>query len=97
MEPLSITQVNEYLKRLFEWGLEDNGKAIAKIFEFKDFTGAMEFVNEVAVIAEQEKHHPEMLIYENKVEIKLTTNSAQALTEKDFKVAEEIDSINANN
>ena len=96
MEPLSITQVNEYLKKLFEWGLEDNGKSIAKIFEFKDFAEAMSFINKVAVIAEQEKHHPEMLIYQNKVEIKLTTNSVQGLTEKDFNMAEKIDSLNVN-
>ena len=98
MELLSISQINENLGKLSDWNLEDNGRIIIKNFKFEDFKEAVDFINKVSEIAETEKHHPDIKIYDyNNVEIKLTTHSVLGLTEKDFKVAEKIDSINFSN
>jgi len=97
MELLSISQVNQSMEKLSDWSLEDNGKSIVKIKEFKDFNEGVDFINKIREIAEQEQHHPDLRIYDyNKVEIKLSTHSVQGLTEKDFKLAEKIDSLNVN-
>ena len=94
MELLSISQINENLEKLSDWNLEDNGRIIIKNFKFKDFKEAVEFVNKVSEIAETEGHHPDLRIYNyNNLEIQLTTHSLQGLTEKDFKVAFEIDKL----
>ncbi len=94
MELLSISLINANMEKLSDWSLEDNGKCIIKLFEFPDFRTAVEFINKIAQIAEQEEHHPEIKLYDsNKLEIKMFTISAGGLTEKDFKVAEEIDKI----
>ncbi|MCX6749233.1 MAG: 4a-hydroxytetrahydrobiopterin dehydratase [Candidatus Pacearchaeota archaeon] len=94
MELLPISLINANMEKLADWNLEDNGKCIIKLFEFPDFKGAVEFINKIAQISEQEEHHPEIKLYDsNKLEIKMFTVSAGGLTEKDFKVAAQIDKI----
>jgi len=89
---LSTSQINENLARIPDWNLEDNGKSVMKIFEFKDFGQAVSFINKISEIAEQEKHHPNLRLYEyNKLEVKLSTHSLGGLTEKDFALALKIE------
>ena len=89
---LSISQINEDLARIPDWGLEDNGKSIIKIFEFKDFGQAVSFINRISEIAEQEKHHPDLRLHDfNKLDVKLSTHSLGGLTEKDFALALKIE------
>ncbi|MEN8769641.1 MAG: 4a-hydroxytetrahydrobiopterin dehydratase [Candidatus Arcticimaribacter sp.] len=68
-------------------------KAIAKIFPFSSFNDAIEFVNAVALLAEKHHHHPEITIDYNKVSLSLTTKDSGGLTEKDFALAKEIDTL----
>src|SRR5271166_2420018 len=63
------------------WQLQD-GK-IARTFQFKDFPAAIQFVEAVAVLAEQAWHHPDIDIRWNKVTLTLTTHDAGGLTDKD--------------
>ncbi len=94
MELLPVAQINENLSKLSDWNLEDNGKSIVKNFEFENFREAVNFINKVAEIAEQENHHPDMVLHDyNQLEIKLTTHSAHGLTKKDFDVALKIDEL----
>jgi len=94
MSLISLAQINEYLAGAPNWNLEDNGKSIVRIFEFSDFQEAVNFMNKVAEIAEQEGHHPNIKLYDyNKVELTLTTHSLGGLTEKDFNTALKIDKV----
>jgi len=74
-------------------GWKQEGKEIVKQFELKDFVHAMGFVNSVALLAEQANHHPDINIRWNKVKFVLSTHSAGGLTEKDFNLAKQIDSL----
>lgn len=59
--------------------------------DFNDFTEAWAFANKVALLAEKRKHHPDMTVGYNYVELRLTTHAAgQRLTPADYKLAEEI-------
>ena len=72
------------------------GKAIARIFVFRDFKEAMRFVNNVGGLAEKQDHHPDIHLFEyKKVKIVLTTHSAGSITEKDVVLAKEIDKLSA--
>lgn len=71
------------------------GEMISRTFEFKDFPGAMKFVNAVAAAAEAAQHHPDMDIRWNKVTLALTTHDAGGLTEKDFALARQCDALAA--
>src|SRR3954468_3708972 len=88
---LNSQDSKDWMKKLPEWELEK--KHIERLFEFDEFTQAIDFVNSVADIAEEEEHHPEMDIRYNKVRVQLSTHSQGGLTDRDFEVAEKIDNL----
>jgi 4a-hydroxytetrahydrobiopterin dehydratase len=90
-ELLNSQDIKNWLKKLPEWDLEK--KAIERTFEFDDFSQAIEFVNGVAEIAEEDDHHPEIDIRYSKVRIALSTHSEGGLTDLDFELAEKIDTL----
>lgn len=79
-------------KLMKEW--KENQQEITKTFSFKDFVQAIDFVNKVKDVAERHQHHPDIYIHSyNKVKISLTTHSEGRVTDKDYKVAEELDKL----
>ena len=88
---LNSQDIKDWMKKLPEWELEK--KHIERLFEFDEFAQAIDFVNSVADIAEEEEHHPEMDIRYNKVRVQLSTHSEGGLTDRDFEVAEKIDNL----
>jgi 4a-hydroxytetrahydrobiopterin dehydratase len=64
-----------------------------KLFRFPDFQKALDFVNRVGVIAEQQSHHPDILLAWGKAEITLFTHKIDGLTESDFVLAAKIDQV----
>ena len=66
---------------------------ILKEFKFEDFVKAMEFVNKIARVAEEEGHHPDIAIHYNKVEISLWSHYINGLSINDFIVAAKIDNL----
>ena len=62
--------------------------------EFPDFRAAMSFVDRVADLAEEQGHHPDILIHGwNKVRLSLSTHSAGAITEADHELARRIKAL----
>jgi 4a-hydroxytetrahydrobiopterin dehydratase len=90
-ELLSATEIKENLKRVPEWDYEK--KALDRTFEFDDFSQAIDFVSNVAEIAEEEDHHPDIDVRYNKVRLNLSTHSEGGVTEMDFDLAEKIDTL----
>lgn len=88
---LSDEAIQDRLKTLPGWTLD--GRAIRRQFELRDFKEAMELVNRVADRAEAANHHPDITINWNKVTLALSTHSTGGLTEKDFRLAAEIDGL----
>ena len=82
-------EVAPMLLNLNDWHFNSDG--IEKKFQFKNFTEALGFIVKVGVISEKMKHHPELFNVYNKVNIRLTTHDAGGVTDKDFKLASEID------
>jgi 4a-hydroxytetrahydrobiopterin dehydratase len=75
-------------------GWNQDGDALVKDFELKDFAAAVAFVNRVAGLAEEANHHPDILIHGwNKVRLTLSTHSEGQVTEKDHALAERIDAL----
>ena len=91
--PALITvEENKYKKEVVSWDLlMDNPHKLKKEFPFKNFKEAMNFVNVVADIVEQEGHHPDIYIFYNKVKIELYTHAVNGLSESDFIMAAKID------
>jgi 4a-hydroxytetrahydrobiopterin dehydratase len=87
--PLSPEEVRNLSQSLPDWTLKDN--SIEKLFQFRDFRRAIEFVRNVADAAESANHHPDIFISYNRVKLTLTTRKIGALTKMDFDLAAEID------
>lgn len=68
---------------------------LVRTFTFSDFLAAIRFVNAVAEVAEAADHHPDIDIRYNKVTLALTTHDSGGLTEKDFALAAQADTIAA--
>lgn len=64
-----------------------------KTYKFPDFAQALAFVNRVGEVAEQQGHHPDILLTWGKVEITLWTHKIDGLTESDFIMAAKIDKV----
>ena len=74
-----------------DWTLES--AAIARDFDFKDFRASLAFVESVADIAEEQDHHPDIVISYSRVRLFLSTHTVGGLTEKDFALASAIDRL----
>ena len=88
---MSEEEARAMLEKVEEWKIMKN--RIQKTYRFKDFKHSMEFVNEVAEIAEEEGHHPDISISWNRVTLTLTTHAIGGLSENDFILAAKIDRI----
>ena len=86
---LDDEEIEQRLDELGDW--EREGDEIHKDFEFDDFPAAIQFVTEVARLAERYDHHPDIDIRWNKVRLVLSTHSEGGLTGLDFDVAGEIE------
>ena len=66
---------------------------ITKTFKFPDFRKALEFVNHVGDLAEEQGHHPDVFLAWGKVGITTWTHKINGLTESDFILAAKIDQL----
>jgi 4a-hydroxytetrahydrobiopterin dehydratase len=91
MKALSSEEVRERLAKTPGWELD--GHSIRKRFRCADFTSAIAFVDKVAEIAEAADHHPDIAVNYDRVTLTLSTHAAGGLTERDFALAAEIETV----
>lgn len=60
---------------------------LEKEYIFKDFKEALAFTNKAGAIAEEEGHHPDILLSYGKVKMQIWTHKIDGLTESDFILA----------
>ena len=89
MAKLTTEAVQVALKKLPGWSLKDG--AIGKQYTWPSFPEAIKFVNQVADLAEQADHHPDILINYRRVTLTLSTHSEGGITQKDFDLAAQIE------
>ena len=78
--------------QLPEWQVV-NEHHLYRIFRFPDFQQALHFVNLAGAIAEEQGHHPDILLAWGRAEITTYTHKIDGLTENDFILAARIDGI----
>jgi 4a-hydroxytetrahydrobiopterin dehydratase len=82
-------EIRARLKPLRGW--KRDGKFITKVFEFDKFMQGVNFVNEVAKVAEKEEHHPDIHIRYTTVTLSVQTHSEGGVTEWDLDLAAAIE------
>jgi 4a-hydroxytetrahydrobiopterin dehydratase len=75
------------------WAMLAGRDAIARSFRFADFNEAWGFMCRVALLAEQQDHHPEWSNVWNRVDITLSTHDAGGLSARDVALAKAIDRL----
>lgn len=86
-----MSDIEKQLKELQDWELKDD--KIVKSYGFRSFMEGIEFVNEVARIAEEHNHHPIITVLWKTVKISSISFDVGRLTDRDFKLAKAIDEL----
>lgn len=88
--PLAGKELENLAKEVSQWRVV-NGHHLVREFKFPDFKQALAFVNRVGNIAEEQGHHPDIVLSWGKAEITTWTHKIDGLTESDFILAAKID------
>ncbi|MDZ4832929.1 MAG: 4a-hydroxytetrahydrobiopterin dehydratase [Candidatus Melainabacteria bacterium] len=92
--PLTAEEFQPLLEELSDWEVKDDSRLL-KSYKFNDFKSALKLANRIGEIAEQEGHHPDLLVRWGELKIELWTHKINGLTESDFILAAKIDKIKA--
>jgi 4a-hydroxytetrahydrobiopterin dehydratase len=90
--PLKGAELEKLHHIVSQWTVA-NEHHIHREFRFPDFKQALDFVNRVGALAEEQGHHPDILLAWGKAEITLWTHKIDGLTESDFIMAAKIDRL----
>lgn len=91
--PLEGEELRELERELGEgWEVVD-GHHLAKTFDFPDFVTALEFVNRVGELAEDQGHHPDLHLAWGEVGVEVWTHKIDGLTESDFVFAAKVEEL----
>ena len=91
-QPLKGEELSSYLSLISGWELIEDHH-IVRNFEFPDFRSALAFVVQIGEIAEDQNHHPEILLSWGKVQATTWTHDVGGLSENDFILAGKINQI----
>ena len=90
--PLAGPELEALARQVPLWKVVE-GHHLTRNFAFKDFLQALAFVNKVGALAEEQGHHPDILLAWGKAEITTWTHKINGLTESDFILAAKIDKL----
>ena len=91
MEKLSTAEIEKELENLDGWELNEN--ALETTFEFQNFREAFTLMTRIAFECEAQNHHPDWTNVYNRLHIRLSTHDAGGVTQKDFDLAQTIESL----
>ena len=91
--PLNADEIRHFKEKINDdWQVLDN-KKIRKTFSVRDFNEAMAFAQQIALLADEENHHPDLGIHYGSVDVEITTHNIGGLSPNDFILAAKIDGI----
>jgi 4a-hydroxytetrahydrobiopterin dehydratase len=91
---MSDININEVLSELnSNWRLSENQDLLSRRFELNTFAEALDLVNKIGEIAEEQGHHPDINLGWGYVEIYLSTHDIGGITDKDIVLAKTIDNL----
>jgi 4a-hydroxytetrahydrobiopterin dehydratase len=90
--PLKGAELDALARQLPTWQVV-NEHHLFRSFRFRDFREALEFVNRVGALAEEQGHHPDIYLTWGRVDISIWTHKIDGLTESDFILGAKIDQL----
>jgi 4a-hydroxytetrahydrobiopterin dehydratase len=74
-------------------GWDRLGDMLIRTWQFPSARRALEFVNQVATLAERFDHHPDIILSYRTVRVELSTHVEGGLTPRDFEMAAELNNL----
>lgn len=100
VQRLSSESIDELLSKVHGWAVVEEShpnqqrkQYLNKHYRFPDFLSSVLFVQQLASVAEEQNHHPRIIIDYKKVTVEIYTHVVKALTENDFILAAKYDEI----
>ena len=90
--PMESEQIREFSAQLSGWQTI-NDHHLQKAYTFKNFREALDFVDRISELAEEQGHHPDICFGWGKADITIWTHKIDGLTESDFVLAAKIDRL----
>jgi 4a-hydroxytetrahydrobiopterin dehydratase len=90
--PLKGAELEELRRQLPGWEIVEEHH-LRKVFRVKNFREALDFVNRVGELAEEQGHHPDISFGWGRVEVTVWTHKIDGLTESDFVFAAKTDTL----
>ena len=88
----ALAQIHQEIPEAADWKIV-NEHHITRAFTFPNFKQALDFVNRVGALAEEQGHHPDIVLKWGKVEVTMWTHKIDGLTESDLIMAAKIDRL----
>lgn len=92
---LTDSEIAELHPQVPEWQVKEVGgmKRLERVFKFKNFLQALEFANKIGAIAEEENHHPLLVVEWGRVTVNWWTHKIGGLHKNDFIMAAKTDML----
>jgi 4a-hydroxytetrahydrobiopterin dehydratase len=90
--PLKGEELDALQRQVPEWEVVEEHH-LRRRFRFKNFREALDFVNKVGELAEEQGHHPDISFGWGRVEVAIWTHKIDGLTESDFILAAKVDTL----
>lgn len=91
--PMTADQAEGYMSQVPGWTLTHEATRLQRDFSFRDFRGALDFVNRVGELSEQENHHPEIQFGYGHVTVEIWSHKINGLHENDFILAAKVNEL----
>jgi 4a-hydroxytetrahydrobiopterin dehydratase len=90
--PLKGAELEKFRRELPDWRVVEEHH-LEKSFTFPDFKSALDFVNRIGAVAEEEGHHPDLALGWGYVRVTSYTHKIAGLSESDFILAAKVDQL----
>jgi 4a-hydroxytetrahydrobiopterin dehydratase len=90
---LTIEKAQEYLSETPGWSLIEGSSKIRRNFRFKDFLSALEFVQKISALAEEQGHHPDISFGWGYCSVIFYTHTIAGLHKNDFIMAAKVNAL----
>ena len=92
--PLPLQDIQKLKKQLgSEWSLTHNHSRLRISYKFKNFAYAMELAGRIGVMAEEQWHHPELVVGFGHLDVEVWTHKINGLVESDFIFCAKVDAL----
>lgn len=94
-DPMTVEQMSNYTPQVPEWQIidKDSVAKLSREFKLKDFVAAITFADTIGKLAEENGHHPKLIVEWGKVTVVWWTHAVKGLHRNDFIMAAKTDEL----